>query len=150
MAEREPGQRQTDDTERLAPRRDCAAQPATPTRKAKLPPSTQTSVASHHSAPGGAATQPAASDAPHRASTSTPIRTAPEPFLPFKRPHSQPAAPMKASVSNANGHGVGANIAGSSSASRTRAVTTRCLSIASVERRAVPSRLSAPWGQRTQ
>ena len=134
MAQRQPGQHQREHARRSgatpAPWRDQPAGPwrdrpgaaedphqrgqppqqAPAARRASRPPSRR-----RHSATTADADAPAPADRPVRSGA----------------PHSQPAAPISASVSSANGQAAAANSAGSSRASRTRAVMTRCLSMVS-------------------
>ena len=119
---------------RPSTRRSASGSPgqaAGPPRSASAPPITQASATGHHSQAGGTSVQPSASAAAPASASSTPIATArPAPAL-LRRPHSQPAAPIRSSVSTANGQGDAAKSAGNSSASKTMAVMTRCLSMVS-------------------
>src|SRR5438105_1471557 len=86
---------------------DRCGQPAGPARKAQMPPSTHSKVATHHAAGGAPSAQRAHFAGPQAAASSTPSAIAVFADTPFKRPHSQPPAPIITSVSTANGQAIG-------------------------------------------
>ena len=99
-----------------------------PPRRHQAPPNTHSAVASHQARLGAPPAHPAHSAAAQAQPSNKPSQTDAAP-APLSRPHSQPAAPINSSVNTANGHAAVANRAGTSKASKTMAVITRCLSM---------------------
>ena len=100
-----------------------------PPRSANAPITSQALAAPHHTPTGTRSTLPVWTAHRPASANNTPGPTAATGATPFSRDHSQPPAAISSSVSNAKGHGVATHSEGSSSASSTTAVITRCSSI---------------------